>query len=306
MTMNKADMKLAIASVQKNESKWIVEWLSWYLIQGVDSFLIYNHESEDNTREIYQQLSKHYDIRLHDLKGNFSHYPMMQHFCDTYRPEFDYISYNDTDEFMVTTDPNKTIRDVFWEHIDDPGSALGIYWTYYGSNGHDAPGKFPGDNDPELVTQAYTRRGVLNHPLHHHMKSAVRGRGRGGWVHVTNPHVYTTEFGTYDLEGRIIHPHQGWNKEGVPSHGIMRINHYWCKSMEWYIRIKQPRAFKFDRPETDPDYHTLRLSSWWQQNLNNEEDLTLKANWSDKLFDKMAEVKSHLTIEPNMYTRLMT
>lgn len=296
-------MKLGIASIQKNESKWVVEWLSWYLVQGFDKFIIYNHMSEDNTREIYDQLSRHYDITIHDVEGWNVSYPMMQHYLDTYRPECDWISYNDTDEFMLPLEPGKTVRDILWDRWDIPNSAIGIYWTYYGSNGNNQRGDYPGHRDPEMVTQAYTRRGRLNHVLHHHMKSIVRGRGRGGKITATNPHVYTTEFGTVDLLGRPIMPHQGWNKEGTPCHEVMRINHYWCKSMEWFTRIKQPRGYRFDRPPTDPSQE-VQLESWWRQNLNEEEDLTLKNNWSEQLLAKIDEVKSHLTIEPNMYSRL--
>jgi len=296
--MTKDEQVLGIASIQKNESKWIVEWVSWHLLQGFSKFYIYNHMSEDNTREIYEQLSDHYDITIHDVEGHNVSYPMMQHYLDTYRPECDWISYNDTDEFMMPVGADKTVKDIFWDHWDDPISALGIYWTYYGSNGHNEPG-----DCPPLVTQAYTKRGHLNHPLHHHMKSVVRGRGRGGWVKATNPHVYTTEFGTTDLEGRPILPHQGWNQGGTPSHDILRINHYWCKSYEWFTRIKQPRGYRFDRPPEDT-FTEVALDSWWRQNLNEEDDDTLWTNWGDKLLGKIDEVKSKLTIEPNMYSRL--
>lgn len=302
--MKKEDMVLGIASIQKNESKWIVEWLSWWMIQGFDKFYIYNHQSEDNTKEIYLQLREHYDITLHDVQGTNAHYPMMQHFLDNYRAECDWLTYNDTDEFMLPAEEGKTVRDVLWDYWDDPHSALGVYWSYYGSNGYNTPGEFPGDKCPEYVTQAFTRRAEFNHLWNHHMKSIVRGRGRGGWIRATNPHVYTTEFGTVDLEGRPILPHQGWNQQGTPSHNIMRTNHYWCKSMEWFTRIKQPRGYRFDRPNTDPTQE-VGLDSWHRQDLNDVEDTTLKDRWSEKLFAKMDELKSHLTIEPNVYTRLM-
>ena len=296
--MTKDEQILGIASIQKNESKWIVEWLSWYLLQGFTKFYIYNHQSEDNTREIYEQLSRHYDITINDVEGHNVSYPMMQHYLDTYRPECDWISYNDTDEFMLPMEEGKTVRDVLWDHWDDPVSAIGVYWTYFGSNGHNEPG-----DCPDLITQNYTRRGPQDYPLHYHMKSIARGRGRGGWIRATNPHVYSTEFGTTDLEGRIIPIDKGWNLGGVASWNKMRINHYWCKSYEWFTRIKQPRGYRFDRPPSDPSQE-VALDSWWRQNLNDEEDTLLWDRWGDKLLGKIDEVRSKLTIEPNMYSRL--
>jgi hypothetical protein len=299
--MNRDDMKIAVATIQKNESKWIVEWFAWQQLQGVDKVIVYDHASEDNTRAIWKELSDHYNIDIYDVAGNNVHYPMMQHYLDTYRPDYDWVSYNDVDEFMLPMRPGETLRDVLWSQWDNPASALGIYWCFFGSNGHDALG-----DDPDIVTEAYTRRGPVNHALNHHMKSIVRGRGRGGQrILATNPHVFTTEHGTVDLEGRPILPHQGWNREGTPSHDIMRINHYWCKSWHWFKTIKQPRGYRFDRPDTDP---TQNISDdfWRGQNLNDEADSLLWDRWGDKLLTKIDEVKTHLTISPTMYSRLST
>jgi hypothetical protein len=294
--MNKNDMIIGNASIQKNESKWIVEWLAWQQLQGVNKWYIYNHESEDNTKEIYEQLSKHYDITITDVTGNFCHYPMMQHMLDNYRSECDWLIYNDTDEFMFPVQPDVTVRDILWQYWDMPNSALGIYWTFFGSNGHDELG-----DDPDIVTQSYTARSHLDEIRNRHMKSIVRGRGQGGQIQATNPHVFTTEFGTIDLAGRPILPHQGWNKDGIPSHDIMRINHYWNKSYHWFHYIKHQRGYRFDRPVEDQNF---QLEHWAGQNFNDVYDNSLWERWGDQLLAKMDEIQSHLTIKPNMYSRL--
>jgi hypothetical protein len=290
-------MKIALTSGQRNESKYIAEWLSWYLIQGVDKFIVYNHQSDDNTEAIYKELRNHYDIELYYIEGNNCHYPMQQHFLDNYRPDFDWLMCHiDPDEYMVASDANKTIRDVLWERWEMQQSALGVYWCFYGDNGH--------VEDPSMPTiQAYTKRSEISNALNHHMKSIVRGRGRGGSIAATNPHVYTTEFGTIDLEGRPILPHQGWNQGNPASHDIMRINHYWPRSYEWFKKVKQPRGYRWDRPESDP---TSNVSEqfWRSQNFNDVEDTAIWDQWGDKFMAKLDEVRSHLTIEPNLFTRL--
>ena len=36
-------MKLGLASIQRYEGESLLEWFAYYLIQGVDKFIIYNH-----------------------------------------------------------------------------------------------------------------------------------------------------------------------------------------------------------------------------------------------------------------------
>jgi hypothetical protein len=289
-------MKICVTSGQHNESKYAAEWVAWYLLQGVDKFVVYNHESTDNTREVYEQLAKHYNIDLYDIFGNNCHYPMQQHFVDTYRPDYDWLMCHvDPDEFMWAPD-GRTIREVLTDYNEVDVSALGVYWTFFGSNGH--------VTDPDEPTiKAYTRRGPLDHLLNHHMKSIVRGNGRGGQVHVTNPHVYTTEFGTVDLEGRPIQPHQGWNKDNPNSTAIMRINHYWARSEEWFEKVKVPRGYRWDRPATDPSSNVTR-EFWESQNLNDEEDTGIWDAWGERFMEKLAEVRENLgDVKPNLFDK---
>lgn len=297
--MTRDEMKICLTSGQRNESKYAAEWLAWNLIQGVDKFVIYNHQSDDNTQAVYEDLGKHYDIDVYYMEGHNCHYPMQQHFLDTYRPNFDWVMCHvDPDEYMLPMQPGKTIRDVLWDYWEMPNSALGVYWTFFGSNDHDA--------DPDIPTiQAYTRRGPIEHALNHHMKSIVRGRGKGGDIKATNPHVYTTEFGTIDLAGRPIQPHQGWNKENPTSHDIMRINHYWPRSYEWFKKVKVPRGYRWDRPPTDPSSEVSE-EFWRSQNLNDEVDTLIWDRWSEPFMAKLDEVKSKMTVKPNLFSRLET
>lgn len=289
-------MKICVTSGQHNESKYAAEWVAWYLLQGVDKFVVYNHESTDNTREVYVQLSKHYNIDLYDISGNNCHYPMQQHFLDTYRPNYDWLlCHVDPDEYMWALD-GRTIRQVLESYNDTEKSALGVYWTFFGSDGH--------ETDPDEPTiKTYTRRGPLDHMLNHHMKSIVRGNGKGGQIYATNPHVYSTEFGTVDLEGRPILPHQGLNKDNPNSTNIMRINHYWARSLEWFEKVKVPRGYRWDRPPTDPSSNVSR-EFWESQNLNDEKDTGIWDLWGDRYLEKLAEVRENLgDVKPNLFDK---
>ena len=71
------DNVIAVASMQRNEDKYILEWFSYYLINGVNKFVIYNHMSTDETASTYEKLKRiGYDIEIHYREGYNVHYPM--------------------------------------------------------------------------------------------------------------------------------------------------------------------------------------------------------------------------------------
>ncbi len=57
-------MKIGLASVQRYESESLIEWFAYYLLQGVDRFLIYNHNmpgaAADPSVDIWKKLQKFY------------------------------------------------------------------------------------------------------------------------------------------------------------------------------------------------------------------------------------------------------
>jgi hypothetical protein len=278
------DMKIAIVSMQRNESKYIAEWLAYHMVLGVDKFVIYNHMSTDGTGDIYKKLSKHYDIDVYNMEGWNVHYPMMQHSMDTYRPDFDWVINLDMDEYIFPLEKN-TIKEVLNPYTEDKSSALGVYWVFFSSNGH--------IEDPDLTLPSYTDRSDYSEMVNHHMKPFVKGNGRGGIIQTTNPHVYSTEFGTFDLEGRFIHPNCGLNIDGVPCHNIMRINHYWPRSWEWFKTVKQVRGYTADRPPENPT-SVITDEFWHSQNLGGTYDNTIWEKYGDQVLIKIEEIKSKL------------
>lgn len=235
---------IAVASMQRNEARYILEWFSYYLVQGVNKFVIYNHMSTDETQSIYERLKElGYDIDIHYRDGYNVHYPMLEHALTNYVPVVDWLIFADMDEFYFPT-KHANIAAVLADYEDMPSSALGVYWCAYGSSGHIV--------DPEFVTRDFNYRGPFNLSTNHHMKSIIRGRGLAGSVAGTNPHVFTTEKGTQDMLGRIIPSWAGHNAQGPITHEIMRINHYQCKSWDYFKSIKQARGTTADRPPGAP------------------------------------------------------
>lgn len=287
--MDHDDIKLGLASVQRYEGESLLEWFAYYVIQGVDKFIIYNHNMPgalaDPAVETWKKLQKFYDIERYDCTGYQEFYPQtFQRIMDTHRHEFDWMIWADGDEFYVPR-YDDTIRDLLIRYNDWNVSALGVYWAQFGGNGH--------IKEPSLVTQGFTKRADHARFNNHHLNSIVKGRHAGA-IYVTNPHVYTTEFGTYDLEGRLIPPHCGCNipSAGCPgtvTHDVMQINHYYSKSWEYFKTRKQVRG-PGDRP---PEAEGGTISDQWyhDNDFNEVEDLLLWNKYGEQLVEQIEILK---------------
>lgn len=256
--------KLAVSSIQRNHSRHLLEWLAWYQIMGVDKFYIYDHMSTDDTFEIWQKLSRHFDITLHQVSGHSAGPYYLNHYIANYRMnnQQDWIIQADADEFYVPTDHDNLVAalDTF---RDKKLSCLGIYWVMFGSNGQI-------EWEPGLVVETYVRRGPMKHFLNHHIKSIVRCGPEGGQtMYSAGHHMMSTEFGTYDTQGRLIT--QPLNYPGEITHDCIRLHHYYNKSLEYFRTVKQVVGQRADRPP-GADGSEISEEFWRSQDLNDEYD----------------------------------
>lgn len=278
-------MKIATLLVTRNNSRHLLEWFAWYHMLGVDSFVVCDHGSWDNSYDIIKRLSNHYDIRHQQTFGNFGGFPAWENFMKVRASgEFDWLVHADTDEFYFPVQDNN-LKDVLIRYQDMRLSSLGVYWVMYGNNGHI-------DWEPGLVTECFTRRGPMNHRLNHHIKSIFRGGDAGGKIwDRRDGHCLGTEFGTYDTQGRLIN--RGLNYPGEITHDVLRINHYWAKSLEYFRTVKQPTGQRSDRSEDDPGVH-ITEEFWWSQNLNDEEDTSAWDKFGVKLKERYNIMKEQI------------
>jgi hypothetical protein len=276
---------IAVASMQRNESKYILEWFAYYLLQGVNKFIIYNHQSTDNTQDIYERLKDAgYDIDIHYRTGYNVHYPMLEHALTQVLPEVDWLIFADMDEFYFS-ETGKTIREFLDANENFQGSAFGINWCAFGSSGH--------QSDPELVLASYNHRGYSDISTNHHYKSIVRGRGKAGKVLGTNPHIFTTDLGTYNLAGNLIPNWAGHNPAEPVVHIPLRINHYQCKSWEYFKTIKQARGSTADRAPDAPGAQ-IPDSVFHDYDYNDVEDNSMWSIWGKQILGTIDQLKREI------------
>ena len=267
-------MKLAATLIQRNNVRHLLEYFAWYKMLGVDTFLVYDHMSSDKSMELMQKLSNFYDIRIMQLPGHNASYEQFNLvFQHCLSGEFDWIISADADEFYVPMQDDN-LKDFLSNYMNSKLSAIGVYWTMFGNNGHI-------DWEPGFVTECYTRRAPIKHYLNHHIKSIMRGGPAGGRIwERRDGHCLGTEYGTFDSDGRLITT--GLNYPAEITHDKIRIHHYYNKSWEYFKTVKQVNGQKSDRVPGSPGSE-IPDEFWHQQNFNDEEDTFAWEKFGERL-----------------------
>jgi hypothetical protein len=163
----------------------------------------------------------------------------------------------DGDEFLFAPDGG-SLQPVMGQYHYQKISSAGVWWVCYGSNGH--------IKEPKgLIIENYQMRPELTHPNNRHFKCIVRGH-LGEAVSVsTNAHTFRTLYGTVDEN---LRPLQGsYMPETEPSRQRLRINHYVCRSFEYFKTFKQHSGM------ADAGAQAVRSDEiWHRDNLNEVHD----------------------------------
>src|SRR5215471_16370372 len=106
--------RLAICAIVKNEYDYLLEWIAYHRVVGVDHFLIYNNcdKSDDGTTKLLQQLQKKRIVdvvawpdqpnwRRRNQKFNRPQIPAYYDGIARLRSKADWVAFIDVDEFIV-------------------------------------------------------------------------------------------------------------------------------------------------------------------------------------------------------------
>ena len=214
-------MKTAICALLKNENEYLEEWLIHHLNLGIDEIFLY----EDYGSKSHQNIVNSYKDRVHlnsinimfnsnnpskniINNGNRMQLQLFDYFPQMYKDEFDWVLFNDLDEFLILKEP---LQELLNEYNDKP--AILLQWKWYGASGHISKpiGK---------VMENYTQTLTTTFDYHWSYKSFVNLKNFTKWerpIHKSKGGVFPlTEFGD----------HKAW------------LNHYFTKSWEeWKIKV---------------------------------------------------------------------
>lgn len=240
---------LAVCAIAKNEGPYFIEWIEWYLSQGVERFYIYDNESTDNTKEVLAPYIEKDIVEYNFFPGRKRQLAAYDDCFERHRLDTRWIAVIDLDEFIVPV-RNHSLVDFLKEKED--AASVEVNWLCYGSGGqkHKTPGG---------VMQRFRFHSRPDHELNHWVKSIVNPRKV---CCMTGCHEAARISGNaIDSHGNIITHH--FRNRGV-RHDVIKINHYAVKSYDEFL---DKRARGRARTNSVRD-----LSYFEQYDLNDIED----------------------------------
>jgi hypothetical protein len=131
------DQYLAVCMTIYEEEDYIIEWLEYHYRKGVSKVYLFDHGSTVNLTHIIGPY-----IRTGFV--NYVYYPrdpasikkwqleVYKQCVNEFLPNHQFMAFLDCDEFIVTTDPSKSIRGILRNYEDFPG--LTLNWMMVGNN----------------------------------------------------------------------------------------------------------------------------------------------------------------------------
>jgi hypothetical protein len=263
---------LSIAAIARDEGPYLLEWLEFHRMVGVDHFYFYDNGSMDNTKDILRPYLEQNIVEVIDWPGDPDQPACYMDCIRRFKDRSSWIAVIDVDEFIVPV-ATSTVPEFLREF--ESANGLGVNEFVYGSSGHR-------QKPLGLQTANFLRRLEKDHIANLHIKSIV------------NPRKVTECCGGHHfkfLDGQPVVSESHWPIRTGPRSlrnqtQKIRINHYFTRSQEEYAKKMarhQPGAFGGIRRPDDFAIH----------DQNNEFDDMMKKYFAT-LEERIARVKNSL------------
>ena len=231
------DHYLSVCASIKNEGPYLLEWIEYHRMLGVEHFYIYDNNSIDDPQEI---LKDYIDKGIVEYKVWPMHpYGQIGAFKDCiqkYKDHSYWIGFIDIDEYIVPI-RTETISDFLKKYEGSNG--IGINWMIYGSSGH--------LKKPEgLTIENFIKHSETSLYDNKIIKSIVNPRQV---CEVTNQHFFKFKDNSYVLD-EDMEMIDTDSETKIHKSGKIRINHYFTRSHEeWEKKQMRGRTSGTIRPE---------------------------------------------------------
>jgi hypothetical protein len=226
--------KIAICAIFKDEAAYLLEWIAFHRMIGVDLFVLYDNGSSDGGAQLVRQSSFARNVTILDWSDRPGQLSAYRHFHATYANAFTWAAFIDIDEFIVPVG-GASIRGILLSKVYEPYADILLNWQIFGPSGHSAR---PGG----LVIENFTRRLPEHADANRHVKSLVRTKDllRVG----STPHIFDCARPTCNARGETVMSHA---MQPTVCRDIMVINHYFTKSAEeWAFKRRRGRGDSLD------------------------------------------------------------
>lgn len=220
--------KNACATVVKNGGVRFAEWLAFHLAIGMDSILVLDNGSTDNTIDVVRAFQPKFDVRISDWPRTDPGYQRagFDHLLRGARSEFEWVACIDSDEFIVLP-PDQPLHKLL--DLPQDVAAIAMPWAIFGSSGHESKPK-------DLIIRSYQRRAPESFDINRHIKSIVRP---SHYSACENVHYFSVTGSYVDMLHRFIDGNTAVVND-APDYSGGQLNHYFVQSKEdWSEKIKR-------------------------------------------------------------------
>jgi len=278
--------QISIIAIAKNEENYLIEWIAYHKLIGIDHFYIADNSSTDGTRNLLHKLEKIGIVTLVDWPVKKQAQPQWYNYArQHYLHETKYMMFLDLDEFLMDEEASK-IKQTLLQLLEkkDTG-AVAINWRVMGSAGirH---------KNSELVLKKFNMSSRRNRIVNQHVKSIIKPAAvesmsahtavlKSGYQYLLSNGSKAQFINNTPVSGRSTHI------EETP----LKINHYVIKSLEEFIEYKQNRgsAIRGESAIKDMDYFN-------NHDINDEE-----FNLPEKTLNQLRAVISELELNISLY-----
>jgi hypothetical protein len=278
---------LAIAAPVRGEAPYLLEWVAWHRVMGIDAFLLADNGGDDGTSEMLAALAgRETGVVVFDWRGARAlQLPFYVQALGVARRFATGLFLIDVDEFLRPQGRRATAREVALDWLTQPDlGAVALNWAVHGSAGREEAGK-------GLVTERFPRRAEQAFALNRHSKPFVRVEACAGPGE--HPHVVRLDGGRYcaasgeDVRWDTTHVARGITAEVDWSN--LRVDHYVLKSRrEFETRRERGSA-------TSAANRAARFSdTYFEHHDRNEVLEPVSANVLDAVRAEMARLRAVL------------
>ena len=244
---------LVIYTMIKNEGENLDEWIDFHVKQGVDGFVIYDHNSRDNSLQVLKKYppSLVKVVPLNIVEPLKARIHMAKETMRNSRGTTRYVLFSDVDEFLFSPDRNYTalkMLDGLFEKFPDAGG-VGINWLTFGTRcenlGQELNLKSRG------VVENCLHRSDKSHEVNHHIKTVFRPHTLQ--QKYTDPHGfhYVKGYRCIDTNGTTISG--PFNRDPDFPTDKLRLHHYFISSIDFFVKEKLNRIALIHKNKPFPE-----------------------------------------------------
>lgn len=258
--------QLMAAVIIKDEAPYMVEWLEFHRLVGVEKIIIYDNGSSDNIQELLKPYISEGYVELIPWPNFLAQYNH-QHLCYAHVVRYTasqtkWLAIIDADEFLFSP-TGRPLPEILQQYSDIP--ILGAGMRIFGFSGH--------EKKPQgLVTENFLYRFADDEPESNQYRSIVQPRLVRSIISASRYHHLLNNIPAYDEDRNPLH---NWPTEKALHSVQLRVNHYLTKSREEFMqkisrqyfvsleRYQQRYKKKYKTPE-QKDQSAADWAKWMQ------------------------------------------